>query len=187
MNTLQETFATPRLAIDTPYIRIENPPGSGHYIKEDLAIAPNITLTLEEKQVKYYFYDRNTKGVRFNKNNMGTINFNADKETIFVVHGWVTNYKMEMPQSVKDAYLKSRDVNVIIVDWSEISFRDYVNAKFAVKTVGKIISGLIEFMIANVNLQMDKTGFVGHSLGAHVSGVAGAHLNGSIDHLIGKN
>lgn len=143
-------------------------------------------MTVAEKDVKFYLYTKNVDGIPFNKQNVSVLNFDSSKNTVFVVHGWMNNVDSVMCQSVKDAYLEVKDVNVIIVDWSVVSQRQYVTAKFFVTRIGKVIAGLIQFMSDNVGLKMENTSMVGHSLGAHVCGVASRNVNSTLDHLTGK-
>lgn len=91
-----------------------------------------------------------------------------------------------MPQVIKDAYLLSREINVIIVDWQEISMRTYFSAKDATPEVGEIISEFVREMMGAFNLYLNRTSFVGHSLGAHVAGFASRKLDGNVNFLIGK-
>lgn len=92
-----------------------------------------------------------------------------------------------MPQTLKTAYLASRDVNIIIVDWSIISINDYTIARYSVDGIGELIGNFIKFMLNILDFNLDKTCIVGFSLGAHVGGIVGRMLNGSVDHLVGES
>lgn len=91
-----------------------------------------------------------------------------------------------MAQSVKNAYINSTEFNVVLVDWSVVAGSNYLTAKYYVPDVSRLIGKCITFMVENVGLDVSKLGLVGHSLGAHVAGVAGKALNGTVNRLIGK-
>lgn len=91
-----------------------------------------------------------------------------------------------MPQSVIDAYLTTRNVNIIIVDWSDVSYESYVTAKNNVPAVGRLIGEFIVWMTEEVGVKIEKVGLVGHSLGAHIASNAGKILEGTLNHLIGR-
>lgn len=77
------------------------------------------------------------------------------------------------------AYLFSRDFNVIVVDWSKLSNGSYITARLLVPAIGKYIGKMINF------LQSDRTALIGHSLGAHVMGLAGQFTLRKVNHTIG--
>lgn len=87
---------------------------------------------------------------------------------------------------MRNAYLNSRDVNLIVVDWSVYAWTFYTLARYRVPNVGKAIGRFIQLMVEKVDLDLNNTGLVGFSLGAHVSGIAGRFLEGNVNFLIGK-
>lgn len=105
---------------------------------------------------------------------------------MILIHGWRDSHLNDSVQLVKDAYLKSRDVNIIAMDWNSISRRDYLTSQSSVPAVGQLLGQFIIYFRDNCSLQMENFGLVGHSLGAHVAGVAGWTLGGSIDRIIGR-
>lgn len=145
-----------------------------------------LQFAVDQSDVQYYFYARTINETQITENNIATINFNSSKDTIFVTHGWKHSYLTEMPQEIKYAYLSSRDVNIVLIDWSNIAKENYFTARYAVAKVGQFVGKFIQFMVDEVELNLNKTGLVGFSLGAHVVGIAGRTLNGSVDRVIGK-
>lgn len=165
---------------------VEDPNGSGNYVFEDLTAQPNQTVPFIPEYIKYVLYSNEHGGLHFSKNNISHINIDPYKETVFVIHGWRNTYESPMAKTVKDAYLDTRDANVIVVDWSKFSGGDYITAKFSVTNVGRMIADLIWDMTQELDLNLEMTGMVGHSLGAHVAGVTGRNLEGALSHIIGK-
>ncbi|XP_074041810.1 uncharacterized protein [Leptinotarsa decemlineata] len=149
-----------------------------------------LELIIKDTDIKIYFYNSQnlSKGIKVNLSDSTAIHestFDSTKQTHFVVHGYLNNYSSESCQSIKDALLKKIDCNVFIVDWSKYSLRFYTTAFRAVEPVGKILGDLIRQMVENNDLRLEKISLTGHSLGAHVAGVAGTLLGGQVDYIIG--
>lgn len=83
------------------------------------------------------------------------------------------------------AYIQHNDYNVIVIDWSKISIRPYIWASRRVKMVGIFVSSMIDFL-AKHGLDPSQTALIGHSLGAHVSGLAARNCKGEIKYVVGK-
>lgn len=86
---------------------------------------------------------------------------------------------------VTAAYIQHGDYNVIVIDWSKITFRPYVWASNHVKKVGHFVSTMINFL-AKHGMDLSKTTMVGHSLGAHVVGIAARETEGNVNYVVGK-
>lgn len=113
--------------------------------------------------------------------------FDFSKETVFIIHGWMASAQDEMPQIVKNAYLRSGKAgNIVVVDWSAISSGGYVTARYFIPQVGTVIGNFLQFMVTKFNLNIKNTGLVGHSLGAHICGVVGLTVKTSVDHIVGE-
>lgn len=136
--------------------------------------------------VHLYLYNREYNGTLINRYNVSTLNFDVSKETVVVIHGWLAGPNDVMAQSTKNAYLQTRDVNVIVVDWSDTAMRNYVTARYYINDVARVVSDSLLYMVETIDLDLNKTSLVGHSLGAHVSGIVGSNLNGSINHIVGE-
>ncbi|XP_043284718.1 pancreatic triacylglycerol lipase-like [Venturia canescens] len=112
--------------------------------------------------------------------------FEGGKSTVFITHGWINNANVASCTAVRDAYLAgSETVNVIVVDWSSFSVSLYHWSVEKVETVGTQIARMIDYLRVNANLRLSMTTLVGHSLGAHVMGVAGRKANGVINQIFG--
>lgn len=82
--------------------------------------------------------------------------------------------------------MKTRDVNLIAVDWSKISHEPYVTARLLVPSIGKYIGKMIKFLVENHGMKSNTTTLIGHSLGAQIMGLAGQFTSEKINHTIGK-
>ena len=80
------------------------------------------------------------------------------------------------------------DVNIIAVDWSMLSIHpNYIRVVSRVETVGRYVARLIDFLIGEGANPAD-IHLIGHSLGAHISGYAGANtMEGRIGRITGES
>lgn len=83
------------------------------------------------------------------------------------------------------AYLNHRNLNVIVVDWSKISNGLYVYASNMVVKVGKHIAEMIDFL-ETFGMSPKRTRLTGHSLGAHIAGLAGYYARVKPLYVVGK-
>lgn len=60
------------------------------------------------------------------------------------------------------------------MDWSPLCSFDYFSAIKGLRTAGTVLAEFLDWLSDN-NVDLNKIHLVGHSLGAHVAGVAG-HL-----------
>lgn len=105
-----------------------------------------------------------------------------------IVHGFQSNHSSDVNTYIRAAYLESSDVNVISVDWSTGSDRisiNYGKSEEDVKTYGKILASFLDFLQSHYNNTFDRTTIVGHSLGAHLAGIAGKYVTGQLDMIMG--
>ncbi|XP_046609154.1 phospholipase A1 VesT1.02-like [Neodiprion virginianus] len=112
-------------------------------------------------------------------------NWSSSRPTRFITHGWRSNQNSDACITIRDAYLAEGDYNVIVIDWSSIAGALYVSASSSVRGVAARVSLMINFLSANAGLNVASTKLVGHSLGAHVSGIAARNAEGTIDAVIG--
>ncbi|KAF6211242.1 hypothetical protein GE061_014358 [Apolygus lucorum] len=135
--------------------------------------------TLDCKSVQFYLVTRanaNYGGVEACPEQTFTLfngTFDESKPTKILVHGWRNSRHTEFTTNITNSYLDAMDVNVIQVDWSAIAESDYITARTAVPNVGKTVALFIQQMTQELNVSLSDLQLVGHSLGAHVVGVAG--------------
>lgn len=83
------------------------------------------------------------------------------------------------------AYLQRGDYNVILVDWSNISKKEYFWAAGRVVMVAQYVSSLIN-LLAQQGMKASQLTVVGHSLGAHVAGLASYYANIKANYVVGE-
>ncbi|XP_076667481.1 phospholipase A1-like [Andrena cerasifolii] len=158
------------------------PDGDGvpHLIKIDYEPLTSEELEALEEDVKSTTFTLYTR--RRPQGQIITINdpesvsrsdWNPDRSTIFSTHGWKSGGNTEACTTIRDAYLKIFDCNVIVFDWSKIAQNLYYpTVAKSVPRVAEHVASFVNFMRLKANLDTKQTKIVGHSLGAHVSSLA---------------
>lgn len=100
-----------------------------------------------------------------------------DRPIKVIIHGYLSSANKPWVRSITNTYLKSSEVNVIEVDWSEPAKSVlYPNAADATKSVGKYLSEVIFELHEIFEIPFTSFHLIGHSLGAHISGFAGKRI-----------
>lgn len=86
------------------------------------------------------------------------------------------------------AYIKSGlNYNIITMDWSAIGSGFYTNSAIKTDEVGSTLAQFLDKLVEHTGLKPADIHLIGHSLGAHVVGSAGAHLkSGKVGRITGK-
>ncbi|GBN30261.1 Hepatic triacylglycerol lipase [Araneus ventricosus] len=104
--------------------------------------------------------------------------FDPNLDTKILIHGFVVTVNTEKHfELIKDALLKHGSYNVILVDWSRYNGHPYLLAVLNAIPVGKKIAEFIDFMNKHTEARYSSFHVIGHSLGAHISGIVGKHSN----------
>ncbi|KAJ9590786.1 hypothetical protein L9F63_016172 [Diploptera punctata] len=141
--------------------------------------------------VKFYLYTRkNPNGFILLVDNAELLkesSFNSSNPTKILIHGYEGSITSPVITKSTAAFLNNDDYNVIGVDWSKLSQTPYYNiAVNSTKPVGKYVAKLVDFLIAKGGAHLSDIHIIGHSLGAHVSGFAGAAVStGKIGRVTG--
>ncbi|XP_037778198.1 uncharacterized protein LOC119574971 [Penaeus monodon] len=103
--------------------------------------------------------------------------FNVSRPTKMLIHGFGSSCYSVWIREMRVALLTMMDVNIICVNWQKgAEVPNYVRAASNTRLVGRQVAVLIETMNAYLNTTLDDFHLIGFSLGAHVSGHAGARL-----------
>lgn len=101
-------------------------------------------------------------------------NMNFSNPTTIIIHGWMSSSNSANIQEIKNRYmLYGTAMNVIICNWAAIAKTIYPLTVMLIKRVGNYVNKLVMFLVS-YGLDFQKIHLVGHSLGAHISGYAGA-------------
>jgi len=109
--------------------------------------------------------------------------FNPKRPTKVLVHGW--HGAQSHPQELKTAFLTTSDVNVVIVNWHRADTIIYPVAVKRVPAVSRMLADVVQYLVDRQGLRLEDLHIVGHSLGAHISGLAANYIPGTIDRITG--
>jgi pimeloyl-ACP methyl ester carboxylesterase len=131
----------------------------------------------EKIATKFTLYNRHgaTKGHVIRYDFIGD-EYDPKKETKFIVHGFLENAVKPWVLEMKDALLKSGDINVITIDWSKGNGPLYTQATANTQVVGRETARLINHMIEHKKAHSSSFHIIGHSLGSHIAGYAGENV-----------
>lgn len=103
---------------------------------------------------------------------------NAAPGTRFIVHGFNNDNTSPVNRDITRALLAANDHNVVVVDWGVgANTINYISARNRVNEVGPVIARFIDFLHQNAFISaFNRVHAIGHSLGAHIAGIAGKRV-----------
>uniref|UniRef100_A0A8D8Z894 Phospholipase A1 member A n=1 Tax=Cacopsylla melanoneura TaxID=428564 RepID=A0A8D8Z894_9HEMI len=112
--------------------------------------------------------------------------YDNTKPSVILIHGYGGVRSDYLPVAVlRDAYLKTGQHNVFLVDWSPLAATPcYASAVHNMRSVARCTAHFMEFLRMS-GVPTEQTTCVGHSLGAHVCGVTSNFLNFRMSKIIG--
>lgn len=116
--------------------------------------------------------------VHNNANSVRNSNYQGNRPTNVIVHGWNQNGGDRMNVDITSALLDLGDFNVIVVDWRGVAGGSYLSAANQVPAIGNHVGNIIQWIFNNFGGNFDQLHLIGFSLGAHVVGNAGRALGG---------
>ncbi|XP_031623460.1 pancreatic lipase-related protein 2-like [Contarinia nasturtii] len=122
-----------------------------------------------------------------NDTTVKTSHFDWRNPTRILIHGWCSEGLLT--PRFADAYLVrgKHKVNFIAVNWQKGSdIWNYRCARYRVNEMGEHVARFVDFMSKEARLKIQDLTIVGHSLGAHISGIAGKKItNGKVGKIVG--
>ncbi|XP_045538859.1 pancreatic lipase-related protein 2 [Papilio machaon] len=180
---------------EAPYQRYLNfPDAEGILQTIDLEVQPDFQLLNEiENDSANNLYSLFTRAnptspqtlVMDDAESITASNFNPERPTVVIVHGWVSNQNTGINTVLRDAHLEKADCNVIVLDWEKLASSDYVTASFGVPAVGQGLGRFLAFLNSVTEAPYSSMHLVGFNLGAHIVGNAGKELGGQIARITG--
>ncbi|KAJ8038969.1 Lipase member I [Holothuria leucospilota] len=137
-------------------------------------------MTEAEIGTKFYMYNPSHRppngGVQIKAgetSKMLAYGFNSNKNTHFVIHGYLSNHFHEDFYAIINGFIDKEGANVFAVDWENgAKVGNYNKARQNIRVVGNQAAIFADELGQNIN----KIHFCGHSLGSHTSGYAGEAL-----------
>ncbi|KAJ8735412.1 hypothetical protein PYW07_007032 [Mythimna separata] len=136
---------------------------------------------------KYWLFTRSNPTsaqvlVHGNAASVTNSNINFSRITVFLAHGWNGHGGNTMNRMLIEAFLQNADVNVIVLDWSELANRSYTTAKGGTAEVGRGLGQFINWL-AGRGLLYNRVHLVGFSLGGHLVGNAGRETGSRVHRI----
>ncbi|KAG6451358.1 hypothetical protein O3G_MSEX007065 [Manduca sexta] len=101
--------------------------------------------------------------------------FNVTMPTLVYAHGYVELTTDKSVEEIVKAYITKGGYNIVVADWSNLAFGNYLLVALDVGATGKTIGKAI-IQLLKGGLLLDGLHFVGHSLGCHVMSAAARAL-----------
>nr|XP_054766048.1 pancreatic lipase-related protein 2-like [Lytechinus pictus] len=125
-----------------------------------------------QAQGDHQLLDRNDDG-----NLMASL-FDGRLQTKFIIHGFTDTIFSDYFQAIKDSLLNKENMNVIMVDWNDGANGGYNLCRQNTRVVGREIAMLARALNRVHGADFGDMHLIGHSLGAHTAGYAGAFQSG---------
>ncbi|KAF5303577.1 hypothetical protein FQR65_LT08178 [Abscondita terminalis] len=110
----------------------------------------------------------------------------SNKKTIILFAGWLCNSTNGLMPELKNAYLQRYDANVVVADWSKYSLFEYTTSYCYCPKIAKIIGSFLCKIMYLFNINPENIHLVGHSMGAHISGLIGQETRNQCGKIIGR-
>lgn len=137
-----------------------------------------VLIYLKKKvNANFVLFTRKSSGTKIAADNI-PLSYNSSLPTHFITHGFIQNAQKQWVGEMKDALLRTKDLNVIAVDWKKGADFPYAQASANTQITGAEIAKLVKILVEKTGADIGEFHLIGHSLGAHVSGYAGERLKG---------
>ncbi|XP_038214958.1 pancreatic lipase-related protein 2-like [Zerene cesonia] len=153
---------------------------------------PKSTHGMNFGEIYFHLYTRKTVDkaelLTLSKNDCSikSLYFNKSNDIKLLTHGWLSSDQVHWLQQMKDSLLREYNLNVITVDWSQISRNTfYPWPALSTRYVGKKIAEFLKAIQSSFHIGTKGIHLIGHSLGAHVMGYAGMFCNGTLSRITG--
>ncbi|XP_075984967.1 pancreatic lipase-related protein 2-like [Anticarsia gemmatalis] len=101
--------------------------------------------------------------------------FDVNRPTVVYAHGYVEKVTDESVATVVSAYLRVGGYNLLVVDWSNIAFGNYIVVAKRLPATGEAV-GIALSKLLKRGLSLKGLHLVGHSMGAHLVSYAARYL-----------
>ncbi|KAI4461555.1 lipase [Holotrichia oblita] len=129
---------------------------------------------VSEGDIQYFLWNSRTSRERIFPNNLGN-NIINNAPVKFLVHGWTESINSFWYEGARNNYVRL-GANVIGVDWSRHAQLTYPTAVARLNAIGSFIARFVSTLSTSRGIPASRVHFIGHSLGAHLSGFTGKNL-----------
>lgn len=111
------------------------------------------------------------------------LKLDPDKKLALIIHGYTDNKDRHWIRRMARDISQYTNSNVCIVDWSKLATTEYTIAAGHVNKVGEHVG---DFLLSIQQfIPLNHVSILGHSLGAHIAGAAGARTGSQVDAIYG--
>ncbi|KAG5312016.1 PA1 Phospholipase, partial [Acromyrmex insinuator] len=148
------------------------------------------------KSVSLYLYNSHVTGEQVQENKLCN-NIDPSQSFIFVVHGFISYANSSHARDL-DMQLKHNHT-VFALDWAQgactdglpiLKFMEYPSAVINTREIGHLLANYTITLMKKCGVPLEKITYIGHSLGAHVSGFAAKNMQSlgfTIERIIGAD
>ncbi|XP_052133111.1 lipase member H-A-like [Frankliniella occidentalis] len=132
-----------------------------------------------QENVKFHFFNKyDEKDIRghqvLDAKTLLSMGWDKELPVKVIIHGFTNTIESPAIQVLKNAFLKTGKYNVIGVDWGKLCAGiNYLGARFNVHGAGAQVGEFLDKLIGLELTDGSQIHILGHSLGAHVAGIAG--------------
>lgn len=108
------------------------------------------------------------------------------KKTILIAHGYLSNPNQASFQNMKNKYLTKYDCNLLLLDWSNITFQSYNSVYCQIPHVADRLADFFCLLEKSYGIALRDLHLVGHSLGAQLSGKIGQLTKAKCNRSVGR-
>ncbi|CAB3224749.1 unnamed protein product [Arctia plantaginis] len=101
--------------------------------------------------------------------------FDRNKSTVIYMHGYVELFTDDSIVTVMSAYLRAGGYNVMLLDWSNLAFGNYIIIAKTLPTAGEHV-GKALLKLLKKGLPLKSLHLVGHSMGCHLASYAARYI-----------
>ncbi|XP_059608067.1 phospholipase A1 VesT1.02-like [Phlebotomus argentipes] len=172
------------------YAMVPDAEGYMHLVDINAELSEPETFFEAERDVVFRLFTHTVSNRVVQLDNPGSLtgsSFNANHPTRFIIHGWNGDGNSGINNAIRTAYLARGDFNVFVVDWGAGANSNYVTSRNRVDAVGRALARFIIFLNDHTGMALTNVNVVGHSLGAHIAGIAGKNtlVRGGISVIVG--
>nr|AIC80931.1 lipase [Antheraea pernyi] len=172
------------------YIWMPDGDGVPHLVDLQAPIDESVVTGRNGANNQYWLYTRQNPTnaqvlVNGNANSISNSNYNGNRPTKVIVHGWNSDGNSALNPLITSAFLAVQDCNVIVVDWRALANSFYNTAANGVPSVGQFLGNFLIWLFNTAGGNWNQTHLVGFSLGAHVVGNAGRTAGGRPSRVTG--
>ncbi|XP_077277196.1 phospholipase A1-like [Temnothorax americanus] len=168
--------------VQCAYLRAEPKPGMivdgiGNILNPDSCI-------LGVKSVSVFLYNSKFEGKNISAKEICD-NIDPSQQVVFVTHGFLSSANMTSFRELS-SQLEQKGYTVFAMDWSQgactdgipiIKYAEYPVAVKNTREMGQLIASYVEPLVKDCGVPLENIIFIGHSLGAHVSGFAAKEVD----------